>query len=122
MGVDLNLFRKCVDIAKNFLLLRTTTFILEGTTVTQIAYDHMEQLYEEIPKLDRYFRLIIQKVYGNLSKRIIRNHSMTAKERCLLFIISYPNLSKWVPQYMIASYLGITKEFLSRIRNRLVIL
>lgn len=92
---------------------------LENTTVVQLSYEEMEQLYIDIPKLERYFRLIIQKAYGNVSKRIIRNHAMTAKERYLLFVESYPEIVNRVPQYMVASYLGISKEFLSTIRNQI---
>ena len=95
------------------------THCLEKTTVIQIAYDDMEQLYIDVPKFERYFRLIIQKAYGNMSKRIVRNHSMSAKERYLLFTKTYPEIVQRVPQYMIASYLGITKEFLSTIRKQL---
>ena len=95
------------------------TQCLENTTVLQLSYEDMEQLYIDIPKLDRYFRIIIQKAYGNMSKRIVRNHSMSAKERYLLFIESYPEIAHRVPQYMIASYLGITKEFLSNIRKQI---
>ena len=95
------------------------TQCLEQTTVVQISYDNMELLYQEIPKLERYFRVIIQAAYGNMSKRIVRNHSMTAKERYLLFLESYPDIVQRVPQYMIASYLGITKEFLSSIRRQI---
>lgn len=92
---------------------------LEKTTVVHITYENMEQLYNRIPQLERYFRLIIQKAYGNMSKRIIRNHAMPARERYLLFIETYPNIAQRVPQYMIASYLGITKEFLSRMRKQI---
>lgn len=95
------------------------TQCLEETTVVQITYEDMEQLYEEIPNLERYFRIIIQKAYGNVSKRIVRNHSMSAKERYLLFVETYPEIVNRVPQYMIASYLGITKEFLSTIRKQI---
>lgn len=89
------------------------------TTLAQINYDDMQKLYSEVPKLERYFRLILEAAYANMSKRIIRNHSMSAKNRYLLFIESYPEIAQSVPQYMIASYLGITKEFLSTIRNQL---
>lgn len=95
------------------------TQCLEKTTVLQISYNNMEQLYMEIPKLDRYFRLIIQKAYGNMSKRIVQSHSLSAKERYIHFLESYPDIAQRVPQYMIASYLGITKEFLSTIRKQL---
>ena len=77
-------------------------------------------MYQEIPKLERYFRVIIQSAYGNMSKRIVRNHALTAKERYLFFTKSYPEIAQRVPQYMIASYLGITKEFLSSIKKQIM--
>ncbi|MGK0366182.1 MAG: CRP-like cAMP-binding protein [Saprospiraceae bacterium] len=95
------------------------TQCLENTSVVQIPYDDMEQLYLDIPKLERYFRIIIQKAYGNMSKRIIRHHSLSAKERYILFNEASPEIVQRVPQYMIASYLGITKEFLSSIRKQI---
>lgn len=95
------------------------TQCLEKTTVAQISFSDMEELYLTIPKIERYFRLVIQSAYGNMSKRIVRNHAMSAKERYLLFTESYPEISQQVPQYMIASYLGITKEFLSRMRKQM---
>lgn len=95
------------------------TQCLEKTTVAQISYENMEGLYHKIPKLERYFRIMIQSAYGNMSKRLVRNHSMSAKERYLLFINSYPEIVQRVPQYMIASYLGITKEFLSHLRKQI---
>ncbi|MDW3194398.1 MAG: Crp/Fnr family transcriptional regulator [Cytophagales bacterium] len=92
---------------------------LDQTTVIQIAYSDQEALFDEVPKLERYFRLVVQKAYGNMSLRIVRNHSMSAKERYVLFLKSYPEIVQRVPQYVIASYLGITKEFLSSIRKQL---
>jgi CRP-like cAMP-binding protein len=53
-------------------------------------------------------------------KRIIRNFSLSAKEKYLTFREQYPQIEQRVPQYMIASYLGITKEFLSKIRSQLI--
>jgi len=93
---------------------------LEKTKVVQIPYQAMEELYETVPKLERFFRLILQKAYGNMSKRIIRNHALSARERYLLFLEEHPDIAQRVPQYMIASYLGITKEFLSTIRKQIV--
>jgi hypothetical protein len=46
---------------------------------------------------------------------------MTAKDRYLIFKESYPNMEQRIPQYMIASYLGITKEFLSKIKSQLLL-
>ena len=92
---------------------------LGKTKVIQIAYDDLQQLYKEIPRLERFFRLIIQKAYSNLQRRIVRNYSLPARERYLLFCKEYPQIVQRVPQYMVASYLGITKEFLSSIRNQI---
>ncbi len=91
---------------------------LENTQVIQIAYHNIENLFLKVPKMERFFRIIIQSAYANTQKRIIRNYSMNAKERYHLFCEEYPQIVQRVPQYMIASYLGITKEFLSQIRNQ----
>lgn len=93
---------------------------LEKTTVVQFTFESLEILYAEIPQLERFMRIIIQKAFVASQKRIIRNHSLTAKERYLLFRKQYPEIEQRVPQYLIASYLGITKQFLSKIRAELV--
>lgn len=93
---------------------------LEDTEVIQLSYDNLEKLYQEVPKLERFFRIIIQKAFVASEKRIIRNLSMSAKDRYLQFQKQYPLFEQRIPQYMIASYLGITKEFLSKIRNQLM--
>lgn len=95
------------------------TECLENTIVAQLSYEDMEVLYRDVPTLERYFRIMIQKAYGVMSKRLVRNHSLSAKERYILFVKSYPEIVNRVPQYMIASYLGITKEFLSSIRKQI---
>ena len=92
---------------------------LENTEVLQISFNDLEHLYGQVPKMERFSRLIIQKAYANTQKRIVRNYSLTARERYLLFQEEYPQIAQRVPQYMIASYLGITKEFLSNIRKQI---
>ena len=93
---------------------------LENSVLAQIYYEDIEQLYMQIPKLERFFRIIIQKAYISSQKRLINNFSLPAKERYLQFREKYPQIEQRVPQYMIASYLGITKEFLSKIRSQLI--
>lgn len=92
---------------------------LDDTEVVQFTYDALECLYEGIPLMERFFRLIIQKAFVASEKRIVANFSMAARERYLDFLTRYPKIEQKVPQYMIASYLGITKEFLSKIRSEL---
>ncbi|PSR55282.1 hypothetical protein AHMF7605_18120 [Adhaeribacter arboris] len=94
---------------------------LENTELAQFAYEDLEQLYREIPKFERFFRIIIQKAFVASQKRVVNSFSLPAKERYLAFRKQYPQIDQRVPQYMIASYLGITKEFLSKIRNQLIL-
>ena len=93
---------------------------LENTNVMAFTYEAIEELYTKVPQLERFFRLIIQRALVAAQKRIIRNLSMSAKERYLLFRELYPNIEQRVPQYLIASYLGITRQFLSKLRANLI--
>ena len=92
---------------------------LEDSELIQISSTDLQQLYIEIPKLERFFRIIIQNAFVAAQKRIINNLSLPAVERYVQFRTQYPKIEQRVPQYMIASYLGITKEFLSKIRAQL---
>ncbi len=90
---------------------------IENCELAQLSYDDLQILYTEIPQLERFFRIIIQRAYVYFQRRIIDNLSLTAKEKYLNFIKQYPLFEQRVPQYMIASYLGFTPEFLSNIRK-----
>lgn len=92
---------------------------LENSELIQIHYNDLQKLFLKIPKLERFFRIIIQKAFVAAQKRIVNNFSMEAADRYIQFREQYPGIEQRVPQYMIASYLGITKEFLSKIRNKL---
>ena len=93
---------------------------IESTQLIQFTYDNLEELYKEIPKLERLFRKIIERAFVASQKRIIRNFSLSAKERYQIFKKSNPLIDQRVPQYMIASYLGVTKEFLSKIKSQII--
>jgi CRP-like cAMP-binding protein len=93
---------------------------LEDCELVQISHNTIEDLYEKIPKLERFFRIIVQNAYVALQDRLVRDHSVSARERYLQFRSRYPAIEQRVPQYMIASYLGVTKEFLSKIRSQIV--
>lgn len=93
---------------------------LEKCKVAQFSLESLELLYVQIPKLERFFRIIIQNAFVASQKRIVRNLSLPAKERYLIFRKQYPDIEQRVPQYLIASYLGITKQFLSKIRAELI--
>lgn len=91
---------------------------LEKTTILQISHYSFKEMLEQIPKLEKYFRIILEGYLGSLQKRIIHNNVYEAEQRYLEFIERYPKIIDKVPQYLIASYLGISSEFLSRIRQK----
>ncbi|NJB37406.1 Crp/Fnr family transcriptional regulator [Croceivirga sp. JEA036] len=92
---------------------------IEKTELLQIRYDSFQEMLRKIPKLERFFRIILENYLGSLQKRIITNNVLDAEQRYLDFIENYPEICTKVPNYLIASYLGITPEFLSRIRKKI---
>lgn len=63
--------------------------------------------------------MVVQKAFAFSQKRILSNLGKTAEERYLEFLEMYPQIVQRVPQYMLASYLGTTPEFLSKIRKKI---
>ena len=92
---------------------------LEDTELLQFSFDGMEELCTELHQMERFFRLLMQNALVAAQKRIVGISSLTAKERFLEFRKSYPQMEQRIPQYMIASYLGISKEFLSKVKSQL---
>lgn len=91
---------------------------LEKTELLQISFSSFQKMLKQIPSLERYFRIILESYLGALQKRIIYHHIYNAEYRYLDFLQTYPEIAAKIPQYMIASYLGISPEFLSRIRKK----
>jgi CRP-like cAMP-binding protein len=92
---------------------------LEDTVVLQISHEDLISLYLSAPKFDRIFRVLIENSFVQLQKRLLQNISSTAEERYQSFLGTYPHLINRLSQVQIAAYLGITSEFLSRLRNKL---
>lgn len=91
---------------------------IEKTKLLQIRYNSFQEMLTKIPKLERFFRIILENYLGSLQRRIILNNILDAEQRYSHFLKNYPKISEKVPNYLIASYLGITAEFLSRIRKK----
>lgn len=91
---------------------------LEDTIVLQISYENLIAIYERFPRFNRIFRILMENAYVSLQKRMFQNISSPAEDRYNFFMEVYPHLSSRLPQTQIASFLGITPEFLSRLRNR----
>ncbi|WP_326983546.1 Crp/Fnr family transcriptional regulator [Chryseobacterium sp. MYb264] len=93
---------------------------LENTTVLQISYEDLISLYINYPKFDKIFRVLIENSFVTLQNRLLQNISSTAEERYLSFLETYPHLSNRLPQTQIASFLGLTPEFLSKLKSKLL--
>lgn len=91
---------------------------LENTAVLQISRDDLISLYLQAPKFDRIFRILTENGFCKLQQRHLQTISSTAEERYKSFMEVYPHLSNRLSQVQIASFLGITPEFLSRLRSR----
>lgn len=92
---------------------------LEDSELLCIDKPSLEEMYLQVPKFERFFRIILQNAFIAHQQRIIANMSKSAEERYREFIQRYPQLEQRVSQHQVASYLGITPESLSRIRKQL---
>ena len=93
---------------------------IEPSVILQIKRPDLIYLYSNYMKFNSSFRIIIERKYIELQKRVLQNISATADERYLYFLQQYPQLANRLPNTQIASSLGITSEFLSKIRKDLV--
>jgi CRP-like cAMP-binding protein len=93
---------------------------LEDTEVIMLSKSNQEKLYHEVPKFERFFRILTEKSLVANQQRIVDNLSLTAEERYGIFCKRYPTLIDHLPQKQIASYIGVTPEFFSRMRSGLL--
>jgi CRP/FNR family transcriptional regulator len=91
---------------------------VENATVIFIDKNISEELFAKLPKLERYFRLLLQKLNAASQLRIKYLYSFSREELYNHFNDLFPEFVQRVPQYMLASYLNFTPEFLSKIRAK----
>lgn len=96
--------------------------VLEDAEVVLLSKENQEILYQEIPKLERFFRILTENSLVANQERLMDNLSLTAEERFEKFCKKYPTLLQKVAQKQIASYLGVTPEYYSKMKNRLLAL
>lgn len=92
---------------------------LEDSEIYMLNPTTKEKLLTEIPKFERVFRMLVQRNLSTLQNRLVNTISKSASDRYLEFIRVYPSIPQRIAQYYIASYLGVSKEFVSTIRKRL---
>ena len=94
--------------------------VLENAEVVILSKENQEQLYHEIPKLERFFRILTENSLVANQERLMDNLSLTAEERFEKFCRKYPTLIQKVSQKQIASYIGVTPEFFSKMKARML--
>ncbi len=93
---------------------------LEPTTLFAMKYSDFEKACNQIPKFESFFRILVQNGYLSSLQRIAKSFSDDAEQRYLSLIKQQPELQQRVPQYLVASFLGIKPQSLSRIRHNLL--
>lgn len=92
---------------------------IENCELLLITKFSREQLLNKVPSFERYFRILVENNLIATQKRLMGNLSETAEEKYTNLINNFPGCIQRIPQHMIASYLGITRETLSRIRSQI---
>ena len=93
---------------------------LEDSEVMLLSRENQLKLFDECPKFERYFRIITENGMVSFQRRVLENISLPAAERYKNFAKRYPVMVQRLPQTQVASYLGITPEFLSKIRHQMM--
>ena len=91
---------------------------VEASELWIVTHDTQDALIKELPQMERYFRLILQKAYAAAQMRVKFFHEMNREEAYRQFSRAFPGFVQRVPQYMLASYLGLTPEYLSELRKK----
>jgi len=93
---------------------------VEATEVLLLPRTAQEQLFVEVPAFERFFRIITEKALVTARRRVLDTLSLTAQQRYENFCKQYPTLIYTLPQKQIASFIGVTPEFLSKMRKELL--
>lgn len=91
---------------------------VENSEIILIERHNQEQLFNQLPQLERYFRIMTQRAYAASQMRVKYFHDHSKEENYRLFVSLFPKFVQRIPQYMLASYLGITPEYLSELRKK----
>lgn len=92
---------------------------LENAIILQISKEDQLKLFVDYPKFNRIFRVFTENALISSQRRILQNISSTAEERYIDFVERYPHFFNRISNVQIASYLGVTPEFLSTIRKNI---
>lgn len=101
---------------------KSTEFFIqavEGTDVLSLDYSKQEELLSQLPVLEKYFRSILQTALAAAQMRMKYLYDFSKEELYRHFSSNYPAFIQRIPQYLLASYLGFTPEYLSELRSKI---
>ncbi|HEU4555225.1 MAG TPA: Crp/Fnr family transcriptional regulator [Chitinophaga sp.] len=107
---------------RSFLMKQESRYhveTLEDSELLIVSKEAYDELLHKIPSLNNYFRILYQNAIIGLEERLLNVLSTKVDERYLRFLKKYPQLENRLPQYLIASYLGVTPEFFSRVKSKI---
>lgn len=108
-----------IDSFTNVQASSFTIQALEDSEILFISKKDKEYAYTHLPSVEKLFRIMTQKTFVELQRKLINNLSKTSEQRYVEFIQKYPQLSQRLTNLQIAAYLGITHEFVSKIRRKI---
>lgn len=94
--------------------------VLEEAELLLLSKENQEILYKKIPKFERFFRILIENSLVANQERLMDNLSLSTEERFEKFCSKHPQLVNKVPQKQIASYIGVTPEFFSKMKSKML--
>lgn len=100
---------------------KPSRFFLQAVEPAEVAIldrSVAPQLFDAVPAMDRYFRLVVQRALAAFQQHMLYVYSLSGEERYHHFNDAFPEFVQRIPQYMVASYLGFTPEFISKIRRQ----
>ena len=92
---------------------------VQSSKVIVLTQQKQDEMLDKVPKMERYFRILSQNALVAMQRRMVGSLSQNAEEKYHKLVSTYPDIVQRVPQHMIASYLGITPETVSRIRKNI---
>jgi len=93
---------------------------IENSQIIQLKKEDMLFFFTHFHKFDRNFRVLVENAFIQMQRRVLQNISSTAEERYLDFLQKHPDLFNRISNVQIASYIGVTPEFLSKIRKEII--
>lgn len=94
--------------------------VLEDAEVVVLSKEDQDVLYQQIPMLERFFRILIENALVANQERLMDNLSLSAEERYEKFQNKYQDLHHKIPQKQIAAFIGVTPEFFSKMKSKML--